>query len=140
MSSIALQIVLTGAAAVYSQMLFLMMKTNIFSSVNNNHLFPNSALSFQVINLVGAPEQQDIELTAMYRDAVVNYGDRKVLGILASRWDDNHAIKKREAIERVSTTSETPEVTVKPEEQSDYIYHAPLPECKSIGCDPFIMN
>lgn len=49
-----------------------------------------------MINLVGPPAQQDIELSGLYHDAVQTYGEGKVLGILATKSND-HELRKRAA-------------------------------------------
>lgn len=82
----------------------------------------------EIINLVGSAAQQDVELSALYRDSIANYGDRKVLGILANRWDEyHHELHKRKA--RAATggddsTSTTPATgpTEEPE-VDDAIYY-----------------
>lgn len=65
----------------------------------------------QVINLVGPTSQQDVELSALYRDAVITYGDGKVLGILATKQSE-HEIRKR-AVES-ETKLETQETQIAP--------------------------
>ncbi|XP_055385139.1 uncharacterized protein LOC129614516 [Condylostylus longicornis] len=50
----------------------------------------------EVITLVGPASQQDIELGALYRDAVSTYGEGKVLGILSTQAEENHYIYKRD--------------------------------------------
>lgn len=61
---------------------------------------------------------QDVELTALYKDAILNYGEGKVLGILASPYDTGHARSRRAADE---PTTDTP--TDEPV-QNNYIYVA----------------
>lgn len=59
--------------------------------------------------LTGPVEQQDVEIAALYRDAQVNYGQKNILGILATRNENiDHAINKRQA---PSLTTETPQTT-----------------------------
>lgn len=75
----------------------------------------------EVIQLVGPESQQDIELSALYKDAVNMYGEGKVLGILASKANE-HEIRKRQAEElQQTTTSASP--TEEPIEEG-YIYIA----------------
>lgn len=81
----------------------------------------------EIINLVGSPSQQDVELSALYRDSVSNYGERKVLGILANRWDEpHHGLHKREAKadDASSSTSTTPAGPTDEPEIDDAIYNA----------------
>ncbi|XP_062704750.1 uncharacterized protein LOC109415419 [Aedes albopictus] len=78
----------------------------------------------EIINLVGSPTQQDVELAALYRDSTANYGERKVLGILASRWDEpHHRLYKREAKPDESATSTTPAGPTEEPEMDDAIYN-----------------
>ncbi|XP_055551449.1 uncharacterized protein LOC129733893 [Wyeomyia smithii] len=82
----------------------------------------------EIINLVGSPSQQDIELSALYRDSVANYGDRKVLGILATRWDEpNHVLYKREAKagDDAGPSTTTPAGPTDEPEIDDAIYYVP---------------
>jgi V-type H+-transporting ATPase S1 subunit len=62
----------------------------------------------QVFVLTGPVEQQDVEISALYRDAQVNYGQKNILGILATRHE--HSIYKRQATSE-STTTEIPSTT-----------------------------
>ncbi|EDS31670.1 conserved hypothetical protein [Culex quinquefasciatus] len=79
-----------------------------------------------IINLVGSPTQQDVELSALYRDSSANYGERKVLGILANRWDEyHHELHKREARADDSSTSTTPAGPTDEPEIDDAIYSVP---------------
>lgn len=68
---------------------------------------------FQVINLVGPDSQQDIELSALYKDAILTYGEGKVLGILATKSND-HLIRKRQTkpVEPAAGGGEKETVTV----------------------------
>lgn len=65
--------------------------------------------------MVGPASQQDIELSALFNDAVLAYGEGKVLGILATKSDiHDHEISKREAEEQkesaaITTSTESPE-------------------------------
>lgn len=82
--------------------------------------------------MVGPTSQQDVELSALYRDSVITYGDGKVLGILATRTSD-HDIRKRatpdenpgntgnpeQSTNNPSTTNSEPEST----NQTDYVYY-----------------
>lgn len=78
----------------------------------------------QVINLVGPTSQQDVEIAALYKDAVLTYGEGKVLGMLATKSDGHHALRKREADEKSSTTTESPEATKEAEEkpEENFVY------------------
>lgn len=58
--------------------------------------------------MTGPVEQQDVEIAALYRDAQVNYGQKNILGILATRRD--HNLYKRQAISE-ATTTEIPTTT-----------------------------
>lgn len=74
--------------------------------------------------MVGDPHQQDTEIAAFFKDAEMNYGERKVLGILATRNDEyEHGIYKRQA--EVITTQE-PTTTTSPDEpiEDNFIYVA----------------
>lgn len=51
----------------------------------------------QIINLSGPTTQQDTEITALYKDAVLNNGEGRVLGIFASKRIPPNRIQKREA-------------------------------------------
>lgn len=57
--------------------------------------------------MTGPVEQQDVEIAALYRDAQVNYGQKNILGILATRYD-HHVMYKRQAINEYTTTTEIP--------------------------------
>jgi hypothetical protein len=87
-------------------------------------IFPKTP---QIINLVGDPSQQDIELSALYRDSIGNYGEGKVLGILATKYDPHdHYIHKRQAPTEPAPTEGAP-TTENPNDdpvQDDYIYNA----------------
>lgn len=65
---------------------------------------------YKVINLVGPASQQDVEMSAIFKDAVNTYGSGKVLGILATKSDD-HDIRKREAIASTQAATEEPSTT-----------------------------
>uniref|UniRef100_A0A182QRR7 Vacuolar H+ ATPase AC45 accessory subunit n=1 Tax=Anopheles farauti TaxID=69004 RepID=A0A182QRR7_9DIPT len=81
----------------------------------------------EVINLVGSPSQQDVELSALFRDSTENYGERKVLGILANQWEEPHVLHKREAKggEDYDSTSTTPVSPTDEPEIADSIYNVP---------------
>lgn len=74
----------------------------------------NNICLVQVITLVGSPEQQDVEISALFKDAVNTYGVGKVLGILAT---DTITVshRSRRAIENTAdkpvTVSSTPAPT-----------------------------
>lgn len=80
--------------------------------------------------MVGPTSQQDVELSALYRDSVITYGEGKVLGILATRSND-HEIRKRATNDEQSTqetTSSTPTPTATTQEieqsnETDFIYY-----------------
>lgn len=59
----------------------------------------------KVINLVGPTSQQDVEMSALYRDAVLANGDGNVLGILATKANEQRM--KRESNENPDNTSTT---------------------------------
>lgn len=59
----------------------------------------------QVINLVGPTSQQDVELSALYRDAVLANGDGNVLGVLAAK--SNEQRRKRDTNENPDSSSST---------------------------------
>lgn len=59
----------------------------------------------QIINLVGPTSQQDVELSALYRDAVLANGDGNVLGILATKVNEQRM--KRETSENSDSSSST---------------------------------
>lgn len=70
----------------------------------------------------GPPHQQDIEIAALFRSNQLNYGNKNVLGILASKYDENiHKLFKREA-----ETTETPTTTPADEPiEENLVYLAP---------------
>lgn len=75
--------------------------------------------------MVGPTSQQDVELSALYRDSVITYGEGKVLGILATKTDD-HEIQKRAVPDEpqpqeISTTTQTPEI--EQSNQTDFIFY-----------------
>lgn len=80
----------------------------------------------QVINLVGPTSQQDVELSALYRDAVITYGEGKVLGILATKTTD-HVLKKRavadETTEKIPANSTISNPEPEPSNQTDYVFY-----------------
>lgn len=83
-------------------------------------------IAFQIINLVGAPSQQDVELSALFRDSAENYGERKVLGILANQLEEPHVLQKREAKAREDfSTSTTPGSPTEEPEIADSKYDVP---------------
>ncbi|XP_058130702.1 uncharacterized protein LOC131287893 [Anopheles ziemanni] len=81
----------------------------------------------EIINLVGSPTQQDVELSALFRDSTENYGERKVLGILANQWEEPRVMHKREAKggDDYSSTSTTPGSPTDEPEIADSIYNVP---------------
>lgn len=90
-----------------------------------------SNLSFQqIINLVGPTSQQDVELSALYRDAVLANGDGNVLGILATKANEQRM--KRETNENPdsgsTTTATAPIVTTESnsnesDRQTKFVYY-----------------
>lgn len=64
----------------------------------------------QIVNLSGPTSQQDTEITALYKDSVLNYGKGRVLGIFASKRIPPNHIQKREA----ETATDTPATTSNP--------------------------
>uniref|UniRef100_A0AAG5CUD1 Vacuolar H+ ATPase AC45 accessory subunit n=1 Tax=Anopheles atroparvus TaxID=41427 RepID=A0AAG5CUD1_ANOAO len=81
----------------------------------------------EIINLVGSASQQDVELSALFRDSTENYGERKVLGILANQWEEPRVLHKREAKggDDYSSTSTTPGSPTDEPEIADSIYNVP---------------
>lgn len=77
----------------------------------------------EVIMLSGTAEQEDIELCALFRDAEINYGDKKVLGILANAYPVVHNRQRREALEITSTTESPTSPSAAPEVTEDHIYY-----------------
>lgn len=72
---------------------------------------------------MGPSSQQDVELSALYRDAVITYGEGKVLGILATKTSD-HEIRKRAAAEETTQESQTVASNSDSESnQTDFIYY-----------------
>lgn len=81
--------------------------------------------------MVGPTSQQDVELSALYRDSVITYGDGKVLGILATKTID-HEIRKRatpienpgpeQSTNNPSTTDQANE-SESTSDQTDYVYY-----------------
>lgn len=74
----------------------------------HNHTFHN----LQVINLVGPPLQQDIELSALFNDAELTYGTGKVLGILATKTSDHEMRKRAVPIEENASSTASPTTTI----------------------------
>lgn len=76
--------------------------------------------------MVGPTSQQDVELSALYRDAVITYGDGKVLGILATKTSD-HEIRKRATPDEAPTQETSPTTTTntepEPSNQTDYVFY-----------------
>jgi hypothetical protein len=72
--------------------------------------------------LTGPVEQQDVEIAALYRDAQVNYGQKNILGILATRHE--HVMYKRQ-VDVQSTTTEMPTTTPSGDEpETNSVYAA----------------
>lgn len=76
--------------------------------------------------MVGPAEQQDVELAAIFKDAENTYGAGKVLGILASKSDETHDIRKREAAavteessSSLSSSSTTPQTPAAEEDEME---------------------
>lgn len=83
--------------------------------------------------MVGPTSQQDVELSALYRDSVITYGDGKVLGILATKTTD-HSIRKRATPDEnpgnpeqaTNQVANTPNQINEPEtttEQTNFVYY-----------------
>lgn len=79
-----------------------------------------------MIHLVGPTSQQDVELSALYRDAVITYGEGKVLGILATKTSD-HEMHKRAVPDESTPESQTipsvPNAEGDQDNQTDFIYY-----------------
>lgn len=79
-------------------------------------------INTEVFTLTGPVQQQDNEIAAFYRDAQINYGNKNVLGILATRNENyEHLIAKRD----VATTTESTDAssTASPDEpEENFIY------------------
>lgn len=68
-----------------------------------------------MINLSGPPHQQDVEITALFKHAQINYENKNVLGILATKYEDfPHSIYKREAL---GTTTDNPAPSTTPSDE-----------------------
>lgn len=65
----------------------------------------------EIIELAGPPSQQDVEISALYRDAMLNYGQEKVLGILATKWNTYHSQDKRHKREAAAQATPVAEGT-----------------------------
>lgn len=83
----------------------------------------------EVIALSGTAEQEDIELCALFRDAEINFGENKVLGILANADSSSRVRQRREANEletNTSSSSNETSTTATPESTAtatdDHIY------------------
>lgn len=76
-----------------------------FTKFQNTMLILSNVCFRQVINLVGPTSQQDVELSALYRDAVLENGDGNVLGILATKANEQRT--KRETNENPDNSSTT---------------------------------
>lgn len=60
--------------------------------------------------LSGPVDQQDLEIAALYRDAQLNFGQKNILGILATRNEHfDHSVYKRQA--KYESTTEFPSTT-----------------------------
>lgn len=70
-------------------------------------------MNTEVIALSGTPEQEDIELCALFRDAELNYGEKKVLGILANSLPTLQ--RQRREVEMSTSSTENPISTTTPE-------------------------
>lgn len=81
-----------------------------------------------MVNLVGPVSQQDVELSALYRDSVIAYGEGKVLGILAAKGNNHELMKRAAELDETTTTSSTARTIIEPvltedERQEDFIYY-----------------
>lgn len=75
--------------------------------------------NLEIIDLTGDPSHQDVEMTALYNDAVTIYGKGGVLAILACKEAEGHYLYKREA--------EEPKTTISPiagETEKNFVYIA----------------
>lgn len=68
-----------------------------------------------MVNLIGPSSQQDVELSALYRDATITYGEGNVLGILSTA-GGYHQLSKRAVEEGPSDVDAS---TVPTNEQAD---------------------
>lgn len=82
-----------------------------------------------MVNLVGPTSQQDVELSALYRDAVIAYGEGKVLGILAAKGNNHELMKRAAELDETTTSIPTIRTIIEPtltedELQEDFIYYS----------------
>ncbi|CRL07970.1 CLUMA_CG020835, isoform A [Clunio marinus] len=92
------------------------------SSLSSDPLEYN--VNAEVFVLTGPPEQQDVEVAALYRDAQINYGQKNILGILATRSDKiDHTIYKREA-KQDDVTTEMPTTTSSDDSTEDNLIYS----------------
>lgn len=71
---------------------------------------------------MGSPNQQDAEIASLFNEAILNYGNGRVLGILAT-YNDDHSIEKRDvdlsSTLSPSTTPSSFSTTPSPEENTN---------------------
>lgn len=83
----------------------------------------------EVIHLSGTSEQEDIELMALFRDGEINYGEQKVLGVLANSLPPvEYLQRQRREVESMTTTESSVSTTQNPETNivtEGHIYQTP---------------
>lgn len=77
--------------------------------------------------MIGPSSQQDVEISALYRDATITYGAGNVLGILSTN-GDRHILKKRDAEEVPNTPDTTATTANEPsaageERDEDFVFY-----------------
>lgn len=77
----------------------------------------------EIINLSGSASQEDVELSALFRDAELNFGEKKVLGILVN--SETHGFRRRREATPAPATTEMPVSPTEEPISEDYIYNAP---------------
>lgn len=82
--------------------------------------------------MVGPTSQQDVELSALYRDAVITYGEGKVLGILATRANDHEIRKRAVPDEPTQETPATKQTTIETKKSNltSFVYYLDTPTYK----------
>lgn len=75
--------------------------------------------NLEIVPLTGDPSHQDIEMIALYNDAVTIYGVGQVLAVLACKEMEGHYMYKREAEEPKTTPSAVSEET-----ETNFVYIA----------------
>lgn len=84
--------------------------------------------------MVGPTSQQDVELSALYRDAIITYGEGRVLGILATKTSD-HEMRKRAVTNENQEIQSTPSAPnpvdntgSEKKNQTDFVYYGTNPQ------------